>query len=208
MDPDGPAAAAAVPLPKPQSHGGKEANDSVGTESSAAAETKHNTAPATRSRVAGAEDVITANVVKLCNKVLPGVSDSMLQYCMKILGSRLAAGPSAVRSELHVLGKIRKLLQRKGIAVRMHGFTSAKPDMGPWVLACCITAVCCWWLFRFPSLWWRVCAFFVKTPVIKMTTRRPPKPRRNNNKSTGSGSSSKTCERLKMLSRECVSLRS
>ena len=119
MDPDGPAAAAAVPLPKPQSHDGEEANNSVGTKSGAATEAQRNAAPATRARVSGAEDVITANVVKLCNKVLPGVSDSMLQYCMKILGSRLAAGPSAVRSELHVLGKIRKLLQRKGVAVRL-----------------------------------------------------------------------------------------
>jgi hypothetical protein len=60
-----------------------------------------------------AEDVVTANITKLCNKMVPGISDSTLQYCMKILSSRLAAGPSAVRSELHIIGKIRKMVDRQ-----------------------------------------------------------------------------------------------
>ena len=61
----------------------------------------------------GSEDVVTAAVVKLCRRVAPSIDDTTIEYCMKILGSRLATGPTVARDTLSVLGKILKTVERK-----------------------------------------------------------------------------------------------
>jgi len=83
------------------------------------------------SKFQGAEDVVTANIVELCKKMVPTVTDDTIQYCMKILGSRLATGPTAVRSELHVLAKIRKLVERRMTKAARDATAAADQNTNP-----------------------------------------------------------------------------
>ena len=95
-------ARAAAKLPLPTSF------TSNGTSSDATTASKKAASSSLRSA-----DVVTAVVVKLCRRVAPSIDDTTIEYCMKILGSRLATGPTVARDTLSVLGKIRKAVERK-----------------------------------------------------------------------------------------------
>lgn len=61
------------------------------------------------------EDVVTANVLQLCHRMIPDVQETTVAYCLKILSSRLATGSTAVQSVPHVLERIRKAVKRTNL---------------------------------------------------------------------------------------------